>query len=176
MDLVFKCPKCGQELAVDASNAGEQTECPSCNQEITIPAASIAPPPPPPAPVAEPAAAAGGWANPGAGAIASSAAAKVVMHLSVPVHDEPSESLISKPLPTLEVAAKETDRQLRIKCIRHVDCVEVGHDRFDETVCKFLAKIGDANFVSMNTIAYSIIDVASQKLLTDYGVLIVYHG
>ena len=80
------------------------------------------------------------------------------------------ERLIAKPLPPLEVAAKESDRHLRVKCIRHVDCVEVGHDRFDQVVTSFLSKIGDTNLVSITTIAYSHIDISSQKLLTDYGV------
>jgi hypothetical protein len=74
------------------------------------------------------------------------------------------------------VAAKETDRKLRIKCIRHVDCVEVGRDRFEEMVGNFLAKAGEQNVVSINTITYTHIDVASQKLLTDYGVMIVFKG
>ena len=39
--------------------------------------------------------------------IASSAAAKVEMHLRVPVHKSPGASLIEKPLAPLEVAAKE---------------------------------------------------------------------
>ena len=63
---------------------------------------------------------------------------------------------------------------MRVKCIRHVDCVEVGHDRFDEMVSQFLGKIGEQNLVSITTIAYSHIDISSQKLLTDYGVMIVY--
>ena len=108
-------------------------------------------------------------------AIAASAAAKVEMHLKVPVRAAKSgEMLIAKALPPLEVAAKESDRVMRVKCIRHVDCVEVGHDKFDEVVTQFLGKIGEQNIVSITTISYSIVDISSQKLLTDYGVMIVY--
>jgi DNA-directed RNA polymerase subunit RPC12/RpoP len=179
MDLIFKCPKCGQELEVDASGAGEEIECPSCAQSIRIPESENSRVTPEPA-IADAAdqPAPGGWAPGGqhGGTINSSAAAKIKMHLKVPVHDSPSEKLIAKALVPLEVAAKESDRHLRVKCIRHVDCVEVGHDRFDETVTNFLGKIGEPNLVSITTISYSIVDVATQKLVTDYGVMIVYRG
>ena len=181
MDLIFNCPSCNQELEVDASGAGEEIRCPECGETIRIPA--------PDAATAAAAAAAapaaggaapppGGWAPGGThgGAIASSAAAKIERHLKVPVHSAPAEKLIAKPLVPLEVAAKETDRRLRVKSIRHVDCVEVGHDRFDETVTNFLGKVGEANLVSITPLSYTHIDVASQKILTDYGILIMYRG
>ena len=108
--------------------------------------------------------------------IASSAAAKVEMHLKVPMHDSPSESLIAKPLKPLEVTAKETDRHIRIKTIRHTDCIEVGHDRFDEIVTEFLTKVGEGNIISINSINYTFLDIGTQKLMTEYGVLVVYRG
>ncbi len=107
--------------------------------------------------------------------IATSAAAKVEMHLRVPVHKTPTESLIEKPLPPMEVA-KDAHKQLRTKTIRHTDCIEVGHDRFDEFVSNFLGKVGEANIVSINTITYTHLDIGSQKLLTEFGVMIVYKG
>lgn len=165
MDLIFNCPKCQQQLEVDASGAGEEILCPSCGEKIRIP---------------EPAAAAGDEAvkltpQP-INAMAASAAAKVERHLKVPVRDKPSEKLIAKVAVPLEVAARESDRQLRVKCIRHIDCVEVGHDRFDEVVTGFLAKVGEQFLVSITAINYSHLDISSQKLLTDYGVMIVYKG
>lgn len=166
MDLIFNCPKCQQQLEVDAAGAGQEIECPSCGETIQIP---------------EPKTPTGGdevvLTPQPINAMAASAAAKVEMHLKVPVRDKPSEKLIAKPAVPLEVAAKkESDRQLRVKCIRHIDCVEVGHDRFDEVVSNFLAKIGQQYLVSVTTINYSHLDISSQKLLTDYGVMIVYKG
>jgi hypothetical protein len=108
--------------------------------------------------------------------IASSAAAKVEMHLRVPVHQTPTASLIEKPLAPLEFAAKESDKKIRVKTIRHTDCVEVGHDKFDETLTNFLAKVGESNIISLTTISYTHLDIGTQKLLTDYGVLIVFRG
>jgi DNA-directed RNA polymerase subunit RPC12/RpoP len=171
MDVIFNCPKCEQELAVDSSGSGTEINCPACGQAIVIPhpesvisrlgaETDSAAPRLGPHPV-----------NP----IASSAAAKVEMHLRVPVRKTPTESLIEKPLAPLEVA-KDADKKIRTKTIRHTDCIEVGHDRFDEIVSNFLAKTGEANIISINTIAYSHLDIGTQKLLTDFGVMIVYKG
>jgi DNA-directed RNA polymerase subunit RPC12/RpoP len=74
MDIVFNCPNCDQELAVDQTGAGTQIDCPSCGQHLTIPSSGkvttgALPPvtPPPPGALVSP--------------IASSAAAKVALHL-----------------------------------------------------------------------------------------------
>ena len=157
MDLNFNCPQCKQELAADAGGAGTAIECPSCGASITIPE-------PDPTNIRT--------HNP----ISSSAAAKVEHHFSVPVHDTPTEVLVQKTHPTLEVAAKDGDKKLRVKCIKRTDCVEVGHDRFDEFVTEFLGKVGETNVVSINTLAYTHLDIGSQKLMTDFGVMIVYKG
>jgi hypothetical protein len=107
--------------------------------------------------------------------IASSAAARVEMHLKVP-SNKATESLIAKPLAPLEVAAKETDKKIRVKTIRHTDCIEVGHDRFDEIVSNFLMKVGETNIISITALTYTHLDIGSQKLLTEFGVLIIYRG
>lgn len=174
MDVIFDCPHCEQELEVDAGGAGSEIECPSCSETITIPK-----PGDPGTRVsggvdlASPSAAdAQMHLNP----IASSAAAKVEMHLKVPVRDTPSESLIAKPPPPLEVAAKETDKRIRIKTIRHTDCIEVGHDRFDEVVSQFLGKVGEKNIISINVFNYTNLDIGTQKLMTEYGAMIIYRG
>jgi DNA-directed RNA polymerase subunit RPC12/RpoP len=171
MDIVFNCPKCDQELAVDSSGAGSEIDCPSCGEPIKIPEG-------------QPALAVAPVGNEGVvgrmeartvNPIASSAAAKVALHLKVPSHKS-TESLIEKPLVPLEAAAKDTEKKIRTKTIRHTDCIEVGHDRFDEVVTNFLVKIGESNIISITTISYSYLDIGTQKLLTDFGVLIVYKG
>ena len=157
MDVMFVCPNCKQELEADASLAGSTIQCPACNAGITIPQAdaqNIR------------------THNP----IASSAAAREEKHFSVPVRDAPTEVLIQKPPPPLEAAVKDSEKQLRVKTIRRTDCVEVGHDNFDKVVSEFLGKIGHENIVSINTISYTHLDIGTQKLLTDFGVMIVYKG
>jgi len=159
MDVIFKCRHCDQELSIDSAEAGREIDCPSCGQPIVIPA---------PDPEARP--------EPRVvDAMAASAAAKEEKHFSVPVHDKPAESLITKPLVPLEVAAKEAIK-LRVKTIRHSDCVEVGRDHFDEFVTRFLDKVGESHLVSITPITYMHQDLASREWVNDYGVIIVYRG
>jgi len=175
MDIIFNCPACEQELEVTSAGAGSQIECPNCGETIEIPqvgakgtrtsgadSSGSIPVGAVPGPIVNP--------------IATSAAAKVEKHLKVPVRATPSESLIAKPHPTLEVAAKDTDKKIRVKTIRRTDCVEVGHDKFDEVVSSFLIKVGEANIINISPVSYTHIDIGSQKILTEYGVLIVFRG
>ena len=169
MDLVFNCPNCSQELAVDSTSAGAEFNCPNCKELINVPE--------PPATLTTTAAEgepriAVNPSNP----ISSSAAAKEERHLKVPILDKPGEMLIGRALPTLEVAAKESDKKVRVKTIRHTDCIEVGHDRFDEFVSAFLLRVGEDHIISINPINYTNLDIGTQKLMTEYGVLIVYRG
>jgi hypothetical protein len=161
MDIVFKCPHCQTELEVDAAAAGETIPCPACNREISIPAASspsgrpASPPPPPP----------------------TTPAKREEKKFAVPVSDKPVEPLIQKALPSLEAAAKtEGKKLLRLKTIRHSDCKEVGHDNFDAFVTEFLNKIGEENIVSITPINYSYVEMGTQKLITDFGMAIIYRG
>jgi DNA-directed RNA polymerase subunit RPC12/RpoP len=168
MDIVFNCPNCEQELAVDSAGAGSDIECPSCHETITIPAASTrTAAAPPPEDVHKPSLA--------PSVMASSAAAKVEMHLKVPVSNKPGEMLIKKAAPPL--GAKTTgEKCIRIHTIKRAACIESGHDKFDEVVTKFLNEIGEANMVEMHTISYSYFDVGTQKIMIDYGLMILYHG
>jgi len=171
MDVIFQCPNCDQELEADSSGAGSEINCPSCGETIVVPGPDAAAQPKggahPPAALS-----AAQAINP----IASSAAAKEEKHFQVPVHDAPAESLVAKPVKPVETVTKETVKTVRVKTIRRIDCVEVGHDRFDEMVSSFLQKIGEENIVSVNTLSYTYLDIGSQKLLTDYGALITYRG
>lgn len=169
MDIVFNCPNCDQELAVDQSGAGTQIDCPSCGEHLTIPSSgkvttgSLPPVTPPPS-------------SPMMSPINVSAAAKVPLHLKVPVRDKPGESLIDKPKPPLEVVQKGAGKRLRIHTIRRASCLENGHDKFDEKVTAFLQEVTETNLVGIHTISYEMFDVGVQKIMTDYGVLIVYRG
>ncbi len=168
MDIIFNCPHCEQEMAVDSTGAGSEIQCPSCGQKILIPAE--APPAPAPAGPTD-----GGHPTAHQHTIASSAAAKVEMHLKVPVHDKPAEILIAKPK-LAEVVAKGAEKRVRIRTIRHATCIESGHDRFDERVAEFLNQVGEANIIGVHIIAYTHFDVSIQKMMDDYGLVIVYRG
>ena len=169
MDIIFNCPNCDQELAVDPSGAGTQIACPSCGETLTIPSAGKSTSGSLPVTTAVP-------PSPAPSAITSSAAAKVELHLKVPVRDKPPESLIGKPKPPLEVVQKGAGKRLRIRTIRRASCLESGHDRFDEKVSEFLHEVGEGNIVSTHTVSYEFFDVGVQKVMTDYGLLVVYRG
>ncbi|MFN7139885.1 MAG: hypothetical protein ACK4UN_11160 [Limisphaerales bacterium] len=155
MDIIFNCTSCNQELAVDAEGAGSEIQCPTCDTTLIIPAAT----PQNVAPV-----------SPNGGT-----AARVEKHFAVPQRSAP-ESLIKKPKPTLEVAAKETDKKIRIKTIKHGDCVEVGKSKFDEIVTEFLQKIGQDNIIAMHPISYSHTDAAGKTMYNDFGIMIIFKG
>jgi len=153
---------------VDASGAGEQIRCPTCGENITIPQKStkVVPDLPP-------------IGTPGSGpvnAIASSAAAKVELRLKVPVHQTPEAPLIEKSKVPLEAIAKGADKKIRVHTIRRAACIESGHDKFDEKVSRYLQDVGEPNVVGVHPISYEIFDVGTQKIMVDYGVIIVYRG
>lgn len=168
MDIIFNCPNCDQELAVDQSGAGSDIVCPSCNENITIPTASspkvttgsLPPVPPPPA----------------ASSVATSAAAKMELHLKVPVRDTPAAPLIDKPKSVLEVVQKGAGKKLRVRTIRRASCVESGHDHFDDRVGEFLQEVGEGNIVGIHTVTYEYFDVGVQKIVSDYGLLVIFRG
>lgn len=154
MDLTFHCPHCQQELVVDASGAGSTITCPTCEAEITIPQPDVTNVHP---------------INP----MATSAAAKEEKHFVVPVHNKPSEILV-------KAKAKSDDEDhgegkvLRLRVIRHSDCIEVGVDNYEKEVSRFLNKVGEENIISITPLNYTHIDLGTQKLLTDYAVQIIY--
>jgi DNA-directed RNA polymerase subunit RPC12/RpoP len=157
MDLIFRCVHCDQELAVDPAGAGTEIDCPSCGQPITIPD-------PEPQSIRT--------LNP----IASSAAAKEVKHFAVPVRSTPTEVLIEKQANKLDVPGKSGEKKIRIKTIKRTECLEVGHDKFDEIISEFLGKIGEDNIVSVTPISYSHFDLNTRQNMMDYGVIVVYKG
>ncbi|HUA37261.1 MAG TPA: hypothetical protein VMA35_02540 [Candidatus Sulfopaludibacter sp.] len=165
MDIVFDCPNCQQELVVDSAGAGTEIDCPACGETITIPRQSTKAGPEVAPPTGQP-------VNP----IAASAAAKVEKHLKVPVRDKPSELLIKATEAPVEMVTKGATKKIRLHTIRHATCFESGHDRFDDKVTEFLNEVGEANLIGVHTVNYTYVDIASQKTLSDFGVLIVYRG
>jgi hypothetical protein len=63
-----------------------------------------------------------------------------------------------------------------VKTIRHTDCIEVGHDKFDEVVTNFLERVGEQNIHSISPMTYTHLDIGSQKLMTEYAIMNVYKG
>ena len=168
MDITFNCTSCGQELAADEAGAGSEIECPSCAKPILIPKLEGV--------VAVAATTAGTTSGPVEAAPAPHVPGPedvgVKHHFAVPLRDGPTEVLVKK---RESVQDSRPDKHgLRSRCIRRIDCLEVGKDHFDERVTDFLEKVGDGNVVSVNTINYSYVDLGSRQILTDYGVFILY--
>ncbi|MEW6305194.1 MAG: hypothetical protein AB1705_17090 [Verrucomicrobiota bacterium] len=182
MDVVFNCPHCTQELEVEDLAIGQQIDCPSCNQQITIPKdarpkpATPPEPPPPGAEIKEGATPPSVDAKEGeAPAPSEPPAPRKVPHI-VPQHDKVEEVLRKKPEAKPEDAApKDGKKRLRTRTIRRNQCMEVGHDRFDEKVTEAIEKIGDENVVSITPVSYGFIDTVGH-MINDYGVMIVYKG
>ncbi len=155
-DLTFNCPLCGQNLTTDEGLSGSEIECPSCTKPIKIPSA--------------------GDENmqkvetePTAPPVATEPEAK---KLAVPVH-EGGEIVLKK-----ESSKKEEeitgDGKICVKTIKRGDCIELGLDKFDETVNKFLEKFSREQVISLHSLNYSHFDPTTQKYLPDYAALIVY--
>ena len=155
-DLTFNCPLCGQNLTTDEGLSGSEIECPSCTKPIKIPSAGdenvqkveAEPTAPTVATVPEP------------------------KKLAVPEHGD-GEILLKK-----ESSKKEEeitgDGKICVKTIKRGDCIELGQDKFDETVNKFLEKFSREQIVSLLPLNYSHFDPTTQKYLPDYAALIVY--
>ena len=154
-DLNFNCPQCGQNLTTDESLSGSEIECPSCSKAIEIPSAgdenverTEAEPAPPVTAEPEP------------------------KKLAVPVH-EGGEELLKKSSSHKEKEISG-DGRICVKTIKRGDCIELGLDKFDEAVNKFLEKFSREQIISVHSLNYSHFDPGTQKYLPDYAALIVY--
>ena len=154
-DLNFNCPQCGQNLTTDESLSGSEIECPSCSKAIEIPSAgdenverTEAEPEPPVAAEPEP------------------------KKLAVPVH-EGGEELLKKSPPHKEKEIRG-DGKICVKTIKRGDCIELGMDKFDEEINKFIEKFSREQIISVHPLNYSHFDPSTQKYLPDYAALIVY--
>ncbi|MBL9134835.1 MAG: hypothetical protein JNK85_03160 [Verrucomicrobiales bacterium] len=159
MDFTFKCPNCQQELEVDIAAAGTVVDCPACNRKLNVPVPEVsqlhvAP----------------------HGAAGANDPNREEKHFVVPIHEGPSEALIKKAAPTLEVASREPDKKIRIKTFRRVDTMTVNKDHFDETVSEFLQRVGQEYIISVTPLTYTYKDLATEHYVTDYGVMIVFRG
>jgi DNA-directed RNA polymerase subunit RPC12/RpoP len=124
MDLIFTCPNCRQELEADAAGAGTEIQCPECGFSLTIPEPTpqnikVTPAhAPTPAPADKP--------------------------LTVPKADTKRAKIeISRPTPSLEVAAKGVDRQPRLKTF--LRAAHPSAEAFDQAVSAFLQHCGEGH-------------------------------
>ena len=155
-DLTFNCPQCGQNLTTDESLTGSEIECPSCTKPIKIPSAGDEN-----VQRAE--------AEPTAPPVAEEPESK---KLAVPVHE--GEQVLLKKESSKKEEEITGDGKICIKTIKRGDCIELGLDKFDESVNKFLEKFSREQILSLHSLNYSHFDPTTQKYLPDYAAMIVY--
>ncbi len=63
---------------------------------------------------------------------------------------------------------------VRVKSFKRTEFIEIGKDMFDQNVSKFLTDIGTENIINILPLTYEHIDMASEKVVSDYGVIVVY--
>ncbi len=68
----------------------------------------------------------------------------------------------------------KNNKQIIVKTLRRIDFLEVGKDRFDFHTSKFLDQVGQENIISIIPINYEHVDIATQKVVNDFGIIVVY--
>ena len=63
---------------------------------------------------------------------------------------------------------------VRVKSFKRTEFIEIGRDMFDEKVSEALSAIGAENIISVMPLTYEHIDIASEKVVADYGLIAVY--
>jgi len=160
MDLTFTCPNCRQELEADAGGAGTDIECPECGFAITIPD---------PTPMNIKVVPAGTQA-------AAVVAEKKEHKIALPKSGAAVKVEISRPTPTLELAAKGADKTLRIRTFLHADYAALGAGAFDKAVSDFLRGVGEGNIHALLPVHYSRVDPVHKQLVTEFGVIVYHRG
>jgi len=64
--------------------------------------------------------------------------------------------------------------KVRVKSFKRTEFIEIGRDRFDEAVSDALTAIGVENILNVLPLNYEHIDIASEKIVTDFGMIVVY--
>ena len=155
-DRNFDCPHCGQNLTTDESQSGEQIDCPTCSKPFEIPkpgeqnvtVVESSSPPPKEEPKQD------------------------SKTYSVPVHEGKPEVLVKNKVAKEEEAAG--DGKICVKTIKRGDCIELGHDKFDEVLNEFLVKLERDQIISIQSVNYAHYDPSTQKYHEDYGAMVVY--
>jgi len=91
---------------------------------------------------------------------------------SVPIHEGKPEVLVNSK--AVEEESMSGDGLICIKTIKRGECIELGHDKLDDGLNEFLAKLNRYQIISMQSVNYAHFDPSTQKYLDDYGAMIVY--
>ena len=192
MNILFNCTNCTQEMSVEKAAIGAEIDCPNCGEKLVIPEGK---PDPESTPETDSPASADATEKAGGESPAPAPpkgeekkAEEPPKKLAVPIRskDAPKERLeefdhkgvkskAEREKEKEQKAGEKKDKQICVKTIRRNQCLEMGHDNFDDTVGEFLRSIGQEAVINISTTSYSYFD-SQGKPLSDYGVLIVYKG
>jgi len=64
--------------------------------------------------------------------------------------------------------------KIKVRTFKRTEFIEVGRDTFDENVGKFFTAIGAENIIQILPLSYEHIDISTQKVVSDYGLMLVY--
>jgi hypothetical protein len=64
--------------------------------------------------------------------------------------------------------------KIKVRTFKRTEFIEVGRDTFDENVGKFFTAIGAENIIQILPLSYEHIDISTQKVVSDYGMMLVY--
>ena len=65
---------------------------------------------------------------------------------------------------------------IKVRTFKRTEFIEVGRDTFDENVGKFFTAVGMENVVQVLPLMYEHIDITSQKVVSDYGLTLIYRA
>jgi hypothetical protein len=63
---------------------------------------------------------------------------------------------------------------VRVKSFKRTEFIEIGRDRFDDAVSEALTAIGAEKIITVIPLNYEHIDIATEKVVTDFGLIVVY--
>lgn len=63
---------------------------------------------------------------------------------------------------------------VRIRSFKRTEFIEIGRDLFDQKVSEALSAIGAENIMNVLPLNYEHIDIATEKIITDYGIIVIY--
>jgi hypothetical protein len=64
--------------------------------------------------------------------------------------------------------------KIRVKTFKRTEYIEIGRDTFDKHVGDFITAVGLDNVVNILPLTYEHIDIATQLIVTDYGLIVIY--
>lgn len=66
------------------------------------------------------------------------------------------------------------DVKIRVKTFKRTEYIEIGRDTFDKHVGDFITAVGEDNVIQLLPLTYQHIDIATQMIVTDYGMIVIY--